>query len=107
MPLAAHDRRDWRDAIVYRALEEMDRAGFAWEFLRRGPAYRDRFASPVPGMDRRIIRTGEQERDLAQPFGLSFRRIPAPRRSGGPLVLAWRRRPARARRRCTAAGKRA
>lgn len=31
---------DWRDPICYRPLLALDRPGFAWEFLRRNPAYR-------------------------------------------------------------------
>ena len=31
---------DWRDPAGYRPLLALDRPGFAWEFLRRNPAYR-------------------------------------------------------------------
>ncbi len=38
---------DWRDVAAYR-FERLDRAGFAWEWLRRDPAYREAagFAGP-------------------------------------------------------------
>ena len=32
---------DWRSPDYVEALKDLDRAGFAWEFLRRNPAYRD------------------------------------------------------------------
>ena len=34
-------RPDWRSPGYVDALKDLDRAGFAWEFLRRNPAYRD------------------------------------------------------------------
>ena len=34
-------RPDWRSPDYVEALKDLDRAGFAWEFLRRNPAYRD------------------------------------------------------------------
>ncbi|WP_307120506.1 transcriptional regulator domain-containing protein [Sphingomonas kyeonggiensis] len=37
---------DWRDAESYRPLLALDRHGFAWEFLRRNPAYRAESAAP-------------------------------------------------------------
>lgn len=32
--------RDWRDEDAYAELEQLDRRGFAWEYLRRNPDYR-------------------------------------------------------------------
>jgi len=34
-------RPDWRSPDYVEALKNLDRAGFAWEFLRRNPAYRE------------------------------------------------------------------
>ena len=34
-------RPDWRSPDYVEALKDLDRAGFAWEFLRRNPAYRE------------------------------------------------------------------
>jgi len=36
---APEGRPDWRDSAPYRALIGIDRAGLAWEWLRRDPAY--------------------------------------------------------------------
>ncbi len=33
-------RPDWRAASAVETLNSLDRAGFAWEFLRRNPRYR-------------------------------------------------------------------
>lgn len=33
--------RDWRKEADYKNLERLDRRGFAWEYLRRNPGYRD------------------------------------------------------------------
>lgn len=38
---ATQDRPDWRDAEAYAPLLGADRSLFAWEWLRRDPAYRD------------------------------------------------------------------
>ncbi len=32
---------DWRSSIGYDYLKPLDRPGFAWEFLRRNPAYQE------------------------------------------------------------------
>lgn len=39
---------DWRDAAAYAPLLEVGRAGFAWEWLRRDPDYRDAAAAAGP-----------------------------------------------------------
>ena len=36
-------RPDWRSPDYVEALKDLDRAGFAWEFLRRNPAYREEY----------------------------------------------------------------
>lgn len=68
---APEGRPDWRDSAPYRALSGIDRAGLAWEWLRRDPAY--------VAMSARLRRAGgmaphlEMEAD-ARAFGLCFRR---------------------------------
>lgn len=37
--------RDWRDEDAYAELEQLDRRGFAWEYLRRNPDYRREWRS--------------------------------------------------------------
>jgi hypothetical protein len=41
-------RPDWRDPASYDYLLTLDRAGWAWEFLRRNPRYRDQAAEAIP-----------------------------------------------------------
>jgi hypothetical protein len=36
---------DWRSPTAYAYLNDLDLAGFAWEFLRRNPDYRRNFRS--------------------------------------------------------------
>jgi hypothetical protein len=66
------NRPDWRDSAPYRALAGIDRAGLAWEWLRRDPAY-----AALSARLRRVgVRVGaahlEMEAD-ARGFGLCFR----------------------------------
>jgi len=69
---APDGRPDWRDSAPYRALAGIDRAGLAWEWLRRDPAY--------AALSARLRHVGgsashlEMEAD-ARAFGLCFRRI--------------------------------
>jgi hypothetical protein len=70
------DRPDWRDIEQYRHLLDLDRAGWAWEWLRRRPGYvgdddgknssRDLSAKPQPAMIRRV------QLDPARQWGLCF-----------------------------------
>lgn len=49
--------RDWQDSASYRSLCGLDRAGLAWEFVRRDPDYRLARAEPDAGP----VRTGSVE----------------------------------------------
>lgn len=53
--------RDWRNAADYEDLGDLDLPGFAWEFLRRSPAYRRAFEASALGA-----------RPLAPSWGLRF-----------------------------------
>lgn len=44
---------DWRDASAY-AFERLDRRGFAWEWLRRDPAYRQAAFADAGGLERGV-----------------------------------------------------
>ena len=64
---------DWRSQDSVDALLEPDRAGLAWEFLRRNPDYREDFRQTL-----RRVATGEISEDVAMTefsrrWGLSFR----------------------------------
>jgi hypothetical protein len=39
---------DWRSSSTAEALNQLDRAGFAWEFLRRNPDYRRDYSNLPP-----------------------------------------------------------
>ncbi len=41
-PISKPPTRDWKDEHSYRDLERLDRRGFAWEYLRRNPEYRNK-----------------------------------------------------------------
>jgi hypothetical protein len=62
-------RPDWRSPNYAEVLKDLDRSGFAWEFLRRNPAYRkdyDRISEDVDEGDPRADAACER-------WGLSFR----------------------------------
>ncbi|MFD0849708.1 transcriptional regulator domain-containing protein [Sphingosinicella xenopeptidilytica] len=70
----------------------LDAQGFAWEFLRRNPAYR-RLAVDA------VSPTGKDSVRVAAPaaWGLHFRGRPRPPRRAGACLLAERCRPPRRR----------
>jgi hypothetical protein len=62
-------RPDWRISSATEPLNQLDRAGFAWEFLRRNPQYKREFAQlPKDAASREAgtVVTGER-------WGLCFR----------------------------------
>jgi len=65
-----HDPGEWRDPERYRALAGMDRAGLAWEWLRRDPVYADWYARASEA-----TRSG-WDGGAARAWGLHFRRAP-------------------------------
>lgn len=62
-------RPDWRSASAVETLDRLDRAGFAWEFLRRNPRYRKEYSQLRKGATRATL-AGEA---VGQRWGLSFR----------------------------------
>jgi hypothetical protein len=62
-------RPDWRSPSNYDYLEQLDRAGMAWEFLRRNREYRKDFV-------RILDATVREAAAIAQRWGLSFRLRP-------------------------------
>jgi hypothetical protein len=64
----------WHDAAAYRWCHALDRAGFAWEFLRRNAAYRS--LARAAALERRsagaILLGATSARATA--WGLAFRR---------------------------------
>ena len=64
---------DWRSQEAVDALLKLDRAGLAWEFLRRNPDYREDFRQTL-----QRIASGETSEEAAMTefsrrWGLSFR----------------------------------
>ena len=57
---------DWRNAAAYASLLDCDRSAFAWEWLRRDPAYRRAAAENKEGVEAPVGRAQPQ----AAPFGL-------------------------------------
>ncbi|BAV64081.1 DUF2285 domain-containing protein [Sphingobium cloacae] len=50
------ERLDWRNPASYRPLLDLDRSGWAWEFLRRNPDYRKAVQSlPKPTQERWLM----------------------------------------------------
>lgn len=89
---------DWRDPEQYRHLLDLDRAGWAWEWLRRNPDY----AGSVPELPAtEPQRKGAAEFAVLPPantaewaqWGLTFRRGADTRRRTGAGGLAHRIRP--------------
>lgn len=66
-------RPDWRILSDYDYLNQLDRAGLAWEFLRRNPEYRKDFAKIIDV-------TSPDAMVIAERWGLCFRLRPI---SGG------------------------
>jgi hypothetical protein len=72
-------RPDWRDEAQYRHLLDVDRPGWAWEWLRRKPGYvKEERDAPAPEIDvsaascTTILRCPPQRRGGS--WGLCFRR---------------------------------
>jgi len=87
MARGVEPRADWRDGARYRTLLGIDRAGLAWEWLRRHPAYAACAARHRPAAgDRDLIR----EDPAALPWGLHFLRAAGPFGIGGSLAVAGR-----------------
>ncbi len=66
-------RSFWRSADAVAQLKQLERAGFALEFLRRNPAYRDDYARTQRHIAHRRVDPDEASNDLARRWGLRFR----------------------------------
>ena len=83
--------RNWRDQASYADLQRLDRRGFAWEYLRRNPRFREEAAAAVmPELEVRdgvrVVVSGPDARAVA--WGLRFHRASRRSRDLGPPVLA-------------------
>jgi hypothetical protein len=77
-------RPDWRSPDYVDALKNLDRAGFAWEFLRRNPAYRDDYEGIAEDPDESEL----SSETVGGNWGLSFRPRSGPRCVGGAGFMA-------------------
>ena len=74
-------RPDWRSPSAVETLDRLDRAGFAWEFLRRNPRYRKDYSH----IRKRAARASLVAEAVGHRWGLSFRlrsQVGIGRRSG-------------------------
>jgi hypothetical protein len=64
---------DWRSQDAVDALLELDRAGLAWEFLRRNPDYRDDFRQTSQRIALNEISEEGAMTEFSRRWGVSFR----------------------------------
>lgn len=79
---------DWRDETAYEKLKPLDRSGFAWEYLRRNPQYREdrRKRTTVARLSEGVIATDGTSLPLLS-WGLRFRGRPRPAGLGSTPFL--------------------
>jgi hypothetical protein len=80
--------RDWRSPEAAEVLNDLDRPGVAWEFLRRDPEYREHYASVVQRMDSGAISRETALSELSDRWGCMFIRDPSLPADANPLL--WR-----------------
>ena len=64
---------DWRSQDAVDALLQLDRAGLAWEFLRRNPDYREDFRQTLQRIASGEISEEAAMTEFSRRWGLSFR----------------------------------
>jgi len=79
---------DWRSLTGHEYLKRLNRPGFAWEFLRRNPAYQEDYETMVRGAASDAGSGGMTRDVLAWRWGLSFPGRPKPCCRPGGRVLA-------------------
>jgi hypothetical protein len=64
---------DWQDGAAYQSLQHMDRAGWAWEWLKRNGGFKDALKSStcLTSIDRTVVRLDAASH--AMTWGLMFR----------------------------------
>jgi len=79
---------NWRDGAGYRHLLDVDRAGWAWEWLRRNPAYKGTQSSidlEAQRLGHAVVTVVRGQDDKEGPkWGLTFCRVSVPTRNLGP-----------------------
>jgi hypothetical protein len=77
-------RPDWRSPDYVDSLKNLDRAGFAWEFLRRNPSYRDDYDGIAEDQDELEL----SSETVGGNWGLSFLPRSGTRCVGGAGFMA-------------------
>ena len=74
MPRDIHKPPDWRRPSDYHPLQRLDRAAFAWELLRRNPAYRSAIDAlgRGPAGDGTVLTQSPRAAVVAADWGLRF-----------------------------------
>ncbi len=88
-------RPNWRESATYKPLLKLDRAGWAWKWLRRNPDYNARMAGRAPNPPLVLPGSGvpvipATDGDDAADWGLRFRRGAQPPLRRGSDFLAGR-----------------
>src|SRR5580658_9066733 len=73
---------DWRSPNAGDALRDLDRAGLAWEFLRRNPEYREDYRRALERVAIGALTEEAAMAAISRRWGLSFR--PRSRRASKP-----------------------
>ena len=91
---------DWRSLAREGYLKDLDRPGFAWEFLRRNPAYQEDYNTIAREAASDAADEGTRREPLVSRWGLTFPDRPAASCRSSDRLLAARgaphRRPPRA-----------
>jgi len=81
---------DWRSQHAVDALLGLDRAGLAWEFLRRNPDYREDFRQTLQRIASGEISEEAAVTEFSRRWGVSFRLRSRPTSEREPDDLAAR-----------------
>ena len=79
---------DWRSLTQHDYLKDLDRSGFAWEFLRRNPAYQEDYNTIVREAASDAADEEIRREPLVWRWGLTFRDRPAASCRPGDRLLA-------------------
>lgn len=77
------DEPDWRRPETYAYTTSLTRAGWAWEFLRRNPAFQADLACHAPAVSTKEV----SERSELKRWGICFCRRLGTRRDNGKSIL--------------------
>jgi hypothetical protein len=79
---------DWRSSADDAALNQLERPGFAWEFLRRNQEYRVGYERIIGLQSENMPEVANAAADFARRWGLVFRPGPSAQRRPNRDILA-------------------